>query len=98
MKLTALTLSAERYFPRYGKFIDEAKGIPERINSVNDLEKYGTLVLSGGGDMGVKSGAYGSQTDNLPIAGVKDDRDELELTLLEKAKEINMPVLGICRG
>jgi gamma-glutamyl-gamma-aminobutyrate hydrolase PuuD len=98
MKLTALTLSAERYFPRYGKFIDEAEGIPERIKSVNDLEKYGTLVLSGGGDMGVKSGAYGSQTDNLPIAGVKDDRDELELTLLEKAKEINMPVLGICRG
>ena len=98
MKLTALTLSAERYFPRYGKFIDEAEGIPERIKSVNDLEKYGTLVLSGGGDMGVKSGAYGSQTDNLPIAGVKEDRDELELALLAKAKEINMPVLGICRG
>ena len=46
MKLTALTLSAERYFPRYGKFIDEAEGIPERIKSVNDLEKYATLVMN----------------------------------------------------
>ena len=77
---------------------DRAEGGPERIKSVNDLEKYKVLVLSGGGDMGIKSGAYGSQTDNLPIAGVKDDRDDLELALLAKAEELNMPVLGICRG
>ena len=43
MKLTALTLSSERYFPRYGKFIDEAEGGPERIKSVNDLEKYNAM-------------------------------------------------------
>ena len=98
MKLTALTLSSDRYFPRYGAFIEEAEGNPERLESVNDLEKYDVLVLSGGGDMGIKSGAYGSQTENLPIDGVKDDRDELELALLRKAEEIKMPVLGICRG
>ena len=98
MKLTALTLSSEKDYPRYAKFIEEAEGNPERIKSVNDLGKYSTLVLSGGGDMGIKSGAYGSQTEDLPIAGIKDDRDELELALLRKAEEINMPVLGICRG
>ena len=70
MKLTALTLSSDRYFPRYGAFIEEAEGNPERLESVNDLEKFDVLVLSGGGDMGIKSGAYGSQTENLPIDGV----------------------------
>ena len=98
MKLTALTLGDERYFPRYAKFIKEAEGNPERIQSPDNLDKYDVLVLSGGGDMGIKSGAYGSQTENLPIGGVKDERDELELSLLAKAKERNMPVLGICRG
>ena len=98
MRLAALTLGDERYFPRYAKFIEEAEGNPERIQSPEDLDKYDVLVLSGGGDMGIKSGAYGAQTENLRIGGVKDERDELELSLLAKAKERNMPVLGICRG
>ena len=98
MNLTALTLGGEIYFPRYAKFITEADGNPERITSPLDLDNYDALVLSGGGDMGIKSGAYGSQTEDLPISGIKDDRDELELALLGKAKERNMPVLGICRG
>ena len=98
MKLTALTLSSDRYYPRYAKFIEEADGNPERIQSVSDLEKYDVLVLSGGGDMGIKSGAYGSQMEELPIDGVKDERDELELSLLKKAEQTKMPVLGICRG
>ena len=45
-------------------------------------------MLSGGGDMGIKSGAYGSQTEELPIAGVKDERDELELSLLKKLNRL----------
>ncbi|MDE0741974.1 MAG: type 1 glutamine amidotransferase [Candidatus Poseidoniia archaeon] len=98
MKSTALTLGNERYYPRYAKFITEAEGNPERIESPEDLDNYDVLVLSGGGDMGIKSGAYGDQTEDLPIGGVNDDRDELELALLRKAKERNMPVLGICRG
>jgi len=98
MNLTALTLGRERDFPRYAKFITEAEGNPERIEYSKDLDNYDVLVLSGGGDMGIKSEAYGSQLEDLHISGVKDDRDELELALLGKAKECNMPVLGICRG
>jgi len=98
MKLAALTLGHEIYFSRYAKFINEAEGNPETITSPDDLDSYGILVLSGGGDMGIKSEAYGSQTEDLPISGVKEDRDELELALLRKAKESNMPVLGISRG
>ena len=98
MKSTALTLTSEKYFERYAKFINEADGTPQRITSPDDLDNYDVLVLSGGGDMGIKSGAYGDQTDNLPIGGVNDDRDDLEKQLLEKALERKMPVLGICRG
>ena len=98
MKSTALTLTSEKYFERYAKFITEAEGSPQRITSPEDLDNYDVLVLSGGGDMGIKSGAYGDQTDNLPIGGVNDDRDILEKGLLEKAQERKMPVLGICRG
>ena len=98
MKSTALTLTSEKYFERYAKFITEAEGSPQRITSPEDLDNYDVLVLSGGGDMGIKSGAYGDQTNNLPIGGVNDDRDILEKGLLEKALERKMPVLGICRG
>ena len=98
MKSTALTLTSDKYFERYAKFITEADGTPHRITSPEDLDNYDVLVLSGGGDMGIKSGAYGDQIEDLPIGGVKDERDELERQLLEKAFERKMPVLGICRG
>ena len=77
MKYTALTLTSEKYFDRYAKFISEADGTPQRITSPEELDNYEVLVLSGGGDMGVKSGAYGDQTEDLPIDGVNDDRDDL---------------------
>ena len=98
MNSTALTLTSDKYFERYAKFITEADGTPQRITSPEDLDNYDVLVLSGGGDMGIKSGAYGNQTEALPIGGVKDDRDDLERQLLESAFERKMPVLGICRG
>tara|TARA_Y100000766_G_scaffold274116_1_gene275786 strand:+ start:254 stop:913 length:660 start_codon:yes stop_codon:yes gene_type:complete len=98
MKYTALTLTSEKYFDRYAKFISEADGTPQRITSPEELDNYEVLVLSGGGDMGVKSGAYGDQTGDLPISGVNDDRDDLEKKLLDRAFERKMPVLGICRG
>ena len=98
MKSTALTLTSEKYFERYAKFISEADGNPQRITSPEELDNYDVLVLSGGGDMGIKSGAYGDQIDDLPIGGVNDDRDDLERELLDKAFERKMPVLGICRG
>ncbi len=98
MKSTALTLTSDKYFERYAKFITEANGIPNHILSVDDLDDSLVLVLSGGGDMGARSGAYGNQIDDLPIYGVNDNRDDLEHQLLEKAFERKMPVLGICRG
>ena len=55
MKSTALTLTSEKYFERYAKFISEADGNPQRITSPEELDNYDVLVLSGGGDMGIKT-------------------------------------------
>ena len=46
MKSTALTLTSEKYFERYAKFISEADGTPQRITSPDDLDNYGKLSTS----------------------------------------------------
>ena len=42
-----MTLSEDRYFERYAKFISEAEGTPQRITSADDLDNFDVLVLSG---------------------------------------------------
>lgn len=54
------------------------------------------LVLAGGGDP--RPSRYGE--DEIPDAGneIDDARDEMELALLEGAREARVPVWGVCRG
>jgi putative glutamine amidotransferase len=58
------------------------------------LEGLSGLVVGGGDDIGAE--LYGG----IPTPDVRIDpaRDELELSLLEKALAVGMPILGICRG
>jgi len=59
---------------------------------------YGLLdgvVLVGGGD--VVPGRY-DQAPDPATAGTSDDRDRLELDLLERALADGLPVLAVCRG
>ena len=60
------------------------------------LEGVGGLLLSGGAD--IHPSCYGREVD--PSANVQCDqaRDEMELSLLRQALDLDMPVLGICRG
>ena len=53
------------------------------------------LVISGGGD--IDPAAYGA-TPHPRTASVVPERDRWELALLDAAAEIDLPVLGICRG
>ena len=52
------------------------------------------LVLSGGADLGPE--LYGAEPE--PLTVTRTDRDRGELLLLERALEMDMPVLGVCRG
>lgn len=53
------------------------------------------LILSGGTD--ISPSKYGEELKNERWKG-QDDRDNFEISLLNKAREHNKPVLGICRG
>jgi putative glutamine amidotransferase len=59
------------------------------------LTRLDGLILSGGND--VDPASYGA--DPHPATkGVTPDRDEFEVALTRRAVELDMPVLGICRG
>jgi len=52
------------------------------------------LCLSGGGDIDPER--YGA--DNIASTDIDEARDAIELALLERALERDVPVLGVCRG
>ena len=72
--------------------------IPPGLNQ-EDLDDLLThldgILFSGGGD--IHPHFYGSELHPL-ITDVDLERDRLELALLEKSLQQQMPVLGICRG
>jgi putative glutamine amidotransferase len=59
------------------------------------LDRLDGLALVGGADVAAERyGADAHETADAPRAG----RDESELALYRRARELGMPVLGICRG
>ena len=63
--------------------------------SVRVLDAVAGLVLSGGED--VEPSRYGA-TPHPELGPVNCARDETELALLARARELGMPTLAICRG
>lgn len=57
-------------------------------------EDFGGFVLGGGND--IDPAIYGGDPSSLP--NVDPLHDEFELTVLELADRLQVPVLGICRG
>jgi len=60
------------------------------------LDECSGLLLSGGPD--VFPGRYDAPDDTVLCGSIDYYRDTLEFALIEKAKELGMPILGICRG
>src|SRR6478736_769066 len=53
------------------------------------------LIIAGGPD--VDPGRYGAEP-HPATGGSRPDRDEWELALLRAAEQIDLPLLGVCRG
>jgi putative glutamine amidotransferase len=59
------------------------------------LAPFDGLLLAGGGD--IEPARYGA-ADHPTQYGIDPDRDQLELALARAAVELELPLLGICRG
>lgn len=68
---------------------DDDSVIDEYINIIDGL------ILSGGHDVDPRN--Y-EENPNPKLGQVLPERDRFDLKLLKKAKEKNIPILGICRG
>ena len=64
-------------------------------NDVNALDRLDGLALVGGADLDARR--YGADAHEAADAP-RTSRDESELALYARARELSMPVLGICRG
>ena len=65
-------------------------------NIRNIIEMADGVLLSGGGD--IDPDVTGDKADEKNQGQISRERDSFEFGLLSAALEINMPVLGICRG
>ena len=69
---------------------------PHLVDDPDDgLERLDALVLAGGADIGPAS--YGAMP-HAETRGTVPARDRAEIALARRAIELDLPVLGICRG
>ncbi|RLD76233.1 MAG: hypothetical protein DRJ15_15710, partial [Bacteroidetes bacterium] len=94
----------EEYYGNYAKWINTAdSGIVcvdlyhmPLDSALIMLDGCSGLLISGGPD--VYPGRYGRAADTVKCGTIDYYRDTLEFALIGKAKELGMPILGICRG
>ncbi|MCL1908751.1 MAG: gamma-glutamyl-gamma-aminobutyrate hydrolase family protein [Holophagaceae bacterium] len=62
----------------------------------NSLDDVAGLLLSGGGDIHPRNWDINEQLH--PAAEVDEERDSMEIPLIQGAWDRNLPIFGICRG
>lgn len=93
-----------KYYGNYAKWITTADTNVVCIDlyhmpldsALAKLDDCSGLLISGGPD--VYPGRYGQAQDTSICGTIDYFRDTLEWALIGKAKELGMPILGICRG
>lgn len=86
----------------YADAVQRAGGLPVVIPPTDDVdliratvERCDGMVLLGGGD--VSPSKYG-QSENARLFGVNEFIDNFEITAVQHAVSLDLPVLAICRG
>jgi putative glutamine amidotransferase len=87
-------------FSNYVRAVERAGGtavpiLPGKSSADETLRQIDALILTGGGD--VDPEAYGSAKHAM-TGDVDPARDELELELVRRVKELGLPTLCVCRG
>lgn len=68
----------------------------ERVVSPDELHTNGMLILWGGED--ISPSLYGQAVVGARAPSNPSNRDKMEKALFEKAVELGIPVIGVCRG
>ena len=91
-------LRFDLYLADYATRVIAAGGLPVHLPMDGDVTEYlphlDGIVLSGGADL--EPSTYGGEPDGN--GDYEPERDRLELALLDGARRLEVPVLGICRG
>jgi len=95
-KVWVTFLKREKLAP-YLRAVEKAGLEPLAVSPADGdgFSECGGLLLTGGGD--VNPALYG-ETPHGKTAGIDEARDRLEMALLGRALELDLPVLAICRG
>jgi len=94
----------KEHYSHYGKWLKTADPDIEWMDMYHIsldsalliMDKCSGLLISGGPD--VYPGRYGQAGDTIRCGKIDHRRDTLEFALIEKALEMELPILGICRG
>jgi putative glutamine amidotransferase len=90
---------------RYSRAIVRAGGVPLMLppiphltdGRVHDLlARIDGVLFHGGGD--IDPTRYGQTKSAEQVYGIVDEHDEVELAVMSAAIELDLPVLGLCRG
>lgn len=90
---------------RYGRAVERAGGVPlmlPPIPSLSDdrlhdlLQRVDGVLFHGGGDIHPRH--YGQDATAEQLYGIHDDHDDVELAVMRAAIDLDLPVLGLCRG
>jgi putative glutamine amidotransferase len=95
----AITTSPRRgaeYYVPYRRAVEAAGADPVEVPpGTAELPPVDGLLLPGGWD--VDPALYGEQKDEK-VGPIDPELDETELRMFRQAREMDLPVLGICRG
>lgn len=104
IKIAISKAKPEKYYGSYAKWLKKADSTIECIgmyfipidSALLILENCSGLLLTGGPD--VFPGEYNKAFDTTRCGTIDYKRDTLEFVLIKKAMDLNIPILGICRG
>jgi len=96
------TITSEDKFYNYVKWIESNNSgfrcikLSYKMDNLSELQKCDGLLLTGGGD--IDPIFYHGNLTHLKIYNVDRKRDDYEKRLIDNALDLNIPILGICRG
>ena len=104
MNMKKIRIGVSKLAPNYGGWLRKVEEGTEVINfyemAAGEAEKeclsLSGILLTGGSD--IHPGLYDREEDLPFCQNIDDRRDELELMLIRKSLDLNIPLFGICRG